>query len=46
MGSHSSEVEEQGDDQFEIDDNRDVDVIRQMILDQGMQPVMNDYVFV
>lgn len=46
VGSHSSEVEEQGDDQFEIDDNRDVDVIRQMILDQGMQPVMNDYVFV
>ncbi len=46
VGSHAKEVEEQGDSQFEIDDNRDVDEVRQMILKQGMQPVMNDYVFV
>lgn len=46
VGSHSEEVEDQGDSQFEIDDTRNVDEIRQMILEQGMQPVMNDYVFV
>ncbi|MFR3031618.1 MAG: 2-iminoacetate synthase ThiH, partial [Blautia sp.] len=44
VGSHTEEIQEQGDNQFEIDDNRDVGEIRKMILSQGMQPVTNDYV--
>lgn len=46
IGSHSEEVEEQGDNQFEIADNRDVSQVFQAIKDQGLQPVMNDYVYV
>ena len=46
VGSHTEEIQEQGDNQFEIDDNRDVGEIRKMILSQGMQPVTNDYVYV
>lgn len=46
IGSHSEEVEEQGDNQFEIADNRDVSQVTQAIRDQGLQPVMNDYVYV
>lgn len=46
IGSHSDEVEEQGDDQFEIADNRNVDQVFAAIKEQGLQPVMNDYVYV
>lgn len=46
IGSHSEEVEEQGDNQFEIADNRDVSQVFQAVKDQGLQPVMNDYVYV
>lgn len=46
VGSHVEEVEDKGDEQFEIDDGRSVDEIYQMLLSQGMQPVMNDYVYV
>lgn len=46
IGSHSDEVEEQGDDQFEIADNRNVDEVFAAIKEQGLQPVMNDYVYV
>ena len=42
---HSQE-EEKGDEQFEISDGRSVDEIYQMIEDNGMQPVMTDYIYV
>ena len=45
IGGHSPE-EEQGDEQFEISDGRSVDEIYQMIEDNGMQPVMTDYIYV
>ena len=43
IGGHSQE-EEKGDEQFEISDGRSVDEIYQMIEDNGMQPVMTDYI--
>lgn len=46
IGSHSDEVEDKGDDQFEIADNRNVDEVVAAIKEQGLQPVMNDYVYV
>ena len=46
VGSHVDELEDKGDDQFEISDDRGVREVYQSILEQGMQPVMNDYVFV
>lgn len=46
IGSHSDEVDEQGDDQFEIADNRNMDEVFAAIKEQGLQPVMNDYVYV
>lgn len=46
IGSHSDEVEEKGDDQFEIADNRNVDEVFAAIKEHGLQPVMNDYVYV
>lgn len=46
IGSHVEEVEDKGDDQFEIADTRSVDEVYEAIKDQGLQPVMNDYVYV
>ena len=45
IGGHSQE-EEKGDEQFEISDGISVDEIYQMIEDNGMQPVMTDYIYV
>lgn len=45
IGSHSRETGKHGDDQFEIADRRNVEEITAAIRAQGMQPVMNDYVF-
>ena len=45
IGGHSQE-EEKGDEQFEISDGGSVDEIYQMIEDNGMQPVMTDYIYV
>lgn len=44
IGGHSGEAK--GDEQFEIDDGRAVDEIYQMILSEGLQPVMSDYIYV
>ncbi len=38
--------EEKGDEQFEIDDIRTVDEVYRAIEAQGLQPVMNDYIYV
>lgn len=45
IGGHGEEGE-QGDDQFEIADTRNVEQVVEAIKKQGLQPVMNDYVFV
>ena len=39
-------LKEKGDEQFEISDGRSVDEIYHMIEDNGMQPVMTDYIYV
>ena len=44
IGGHSGE--ELGDEQFEIDDMRNVQEVYDDILSHGMQPVMNDYIYV
>ena len=44
IGGHSGE--EKGDEQFEIDDTRTVDEVYEAIAAQGLQPVMNDYIYV
>ena len=46
IGSHVEEIEEKGDEQFVISDGRTVDEVRQTIRSRGLQPVMNDYVYV
>ena len=43
-GKKSDEV--QGDEQFEIDDNRSLDKMYKDIADEGLQPVLNDYLYV
>ena len=45
IGEHS-DGEEQGDDQFEIADGRDVNEVVAAIRDKGLCPVMNEYVYV
>lgn len=45
IGSHTEE-EEKGDDQFEIADTRSFEEVHQAIIDKGLQPVTNDYVYV
>ncbi len=46
VGSHAVNLEETGDAQFETDDTRSVDEMYQSLLELGLQPVMNDYVYV
>lgn len=46
VGSHVDEVEDKGDDQFEISDDRSAEEIYEAIRSRGMQPVTNDYVYV
>lgn len=45
IGSHS-ESEDNGDAQFEIADTRGLDEIYESLKKRGIQPVMNDYVYV
>ena len=46
IGSHVEEIEDKGDDQFEISDGRSVDEVYQALLSHGLQPVMSDYIYV
>lgn len=46
IGSHSEDKMSSGDNQFEIADGRSVDEICKALREHGMQPVMNDYVYV
>ena len=38
--------EDKGDDQFEISDGRSVDEVYNALVDNGLQPVMSDYIYV
>ena len=52
IGDHESKYsgkdtgKEQGDEQFEIDDSRSLDEMYKDISDEGLQPVLNDYIYV
>lgn len=46
IGTHVEEVNDKGDNQFEISDGRSVEEVYQSIKSRGLQPVMNDYVYV
>ncbi len=43
-GKQSDEI--QGDEQFEIDDSRSLDKMYRDIAEEGLQPVLNDYLYV
>lgn len=46
IGEHVEDIEEKGDDQFEISDRRSVEEVYQDLLDLDLQPVMKDYLYV
>lgn len=46
IGSHVDEIEDKGDEQFEISDGRNVDEVYQDLLKIHLQPVMSDYIYV
>jgi len=46
IGGHQECQEETGDDQFEIADTRSVSEVYSAMKERGLQPVMNDYVYV
>lgn len=52
IGDHESKYsgrdtgKEQGDEQFEIDDSRSLDEMYRDISGEGLQPVLNDYIYV
>lgn len=45
IGGHDKEDDSKGDEQFEINDNRSVKEIYQMLEEQDMQPVMSNYIY-
>lgn len=45
IGGHTNAEENQGDEQFEISDSRSVLEVYQAVEKQGLQPVLNDYIF-
>ena len=52
IGDHDSKYngkeneEPQGDEQFEINDSRSLDKMYQDIVEEGLQPVLNDYLYI
>ena len=46
IGCHSNDKVTKGDNQFEIADSRSVDQVAAALKAKGLQPVMNDYVYV
>lgn len=46
IGDRTQEEEKKGDAQFEISDGRGVDEVYSAIVEQGLQPVMSDYIYV
>lgn len=45
IGEHIDNDGSKGDPQFIISDGRDVDEVRQAIVDNGLQPVFSDYIY-
>lgn len=46
IGGHGEHNKRQGDGQFEISDSRTVDQVYRAIEERGLQPVLNDYIYV
>lgn len=46
IGSHCNTTEDKGDDQFIIADDRNVQEVYNAVKGKGLQPVMNDYIYV
>ncbi len=46
IGEHTGDSENVGDAQFEISDGRNVEEVYQAIRNEGLQPVMSDYIYV
>ena len=46
IGEHADDIEEKGDDQCEISDDRSVKEVYDALLAHDLQPVMNDYIYV
>lgn len=46
IGDHQEDEDVRGDEQFEISDGRNVDEVYKAIKNQGLQPVMSDYIYV
>ena len=46
IGSHVEEIEDKGDEQFEISDGRSVDEVYDDLKKLNLQPVMSDYIYV
>jgi 2-iminoacetate synthase len=46
IGSHVEEIEDKGDEQFEISDARSVEQVYNDLLAWDLQPVMSDYIYV
>ena len=45
IGSHVEELEDKGDEQFEISDGRSVEQVYDALLSEHLQPVMSDYIY-
>ena len=46
IGEHVEEIEEKGDEQFEISDGRSVEQVYESLLGLNLQPVMSEYLYV
>ena len=46
IGEHGEEVQDKGDEQFEISDGRTVDEVYDALTENHLQPVMADYIYV
>ncbi len=46
IGSHNNDVQDKGDNQFIIADDRNVNEVYNAVKAKGLQPVMNDYIYV
>ena len=46
IGSHAKGLEDQGDEQFEISDGRTVKQVYDALLEEGLQNVLSDYIYV
>jgi 2-iminoacetate synthase len=45
IGSHTDEIEDKGDDQFEISDGRTLKEVCASLHERDLKPIMNDYIY-